>query len=150
VEDLTKESSHAEVEAPTVYGDSAYGTGSFLSRLQDSGIKSRCKAALATAPGDHFRKDQFTIDLEKGTVGCPAGKTVQFQLSRHGSAQASFGALCSGCSLRPRCTSARGGRTIAIGPHEAVLTEARRTQAEASWRTDYRATRPKSNARSVI
>lgn len=143
VEDLTKASSQAEAEPATVYGDSAYGTGSFLTSLRESGITSRCKTRLAVAPADHFRKDQFAIDLEQGTVGCPAGNTVKIMFPQKGRGEASFGALCSACSLRARCTSARAGRTITLGPHEAVLVEARRLQGEASWRADYRATRPK-------
>jgi hypothetical protein len=143
VEDLTPESSQAEAEPATVYGDSAYGTGSFLTSLQDSGITSRCKARLAIAPADHFSKDQFAIDLEKGTVGCPAGNIVKILFAKKGGGEASFGALCSTCSLRARCTSARAGRTIKFGPHETVLAEARRLQREDHWRADYRATRPK-------
>jgi hypothetical protein len=143
VEDLTTESSHAEAEPATVYGDSAYGTGTFLTSLRDSGITSRCKTRLATAPADHYSKDRFTIDLEKGTVGCPAGNIVKILFAQKGGGEASFGALCSACSLRARCTSARAGRTIKFGPHEAVLVEARRLQGETSWRADYRATRPK-------
>jgi len=143
VEDLTTESSQAEAEPATVYGDSAYGTGTFLTSLRDSGITSRCKTRLATAPADHFSKDRFAIDLEKGTVGCPAGNTVKILFAQKGGGEASFGALCAACSLRARCTSAHAGRTIKFGAHEAVLAEARRLQDEASWRADYRATRPK-------
>src|SRR5215207_4319798 len=44
----TKESAEAR---PTVYGDNAYGTGEFHSRLGEAGIESRCKTQAPTAAG---------------------------------------------------------------------------------------------------
>lgn len=46
------------------------------------------------------------------------------------------------------CTTAGGGRRVPAGPHEQVLTDARARQSDPAWVADYRATRPKSNARS--
>jgi hypothetical protein len=54
-----------------------------------------------------------------------------------------FGAACASCPLAPQCTTARGGRTISIGPHEEHLARARTAQQDPAWRQDYRATRPK-------
>jgi IS5 family transposase len=54
-----------------------------------------------------------------------------------------FGDACVDCPLRSQCTTASGGRTIGISPHEQALARARKRQAEQSWRDDYRATRPK-------
>ncbi|TFH29192.1 MAG: IS1182 family transposase [Myxococcales bacterium] len=142
IEDLLEERSETDGEQATVYGDSAYGTGEFLSSLQDSGIDSKCKTQPANAPADHFRKDRFAIDLEQGTVTCPAGHTVEFPSPRVGRGLVSFGALCTACPLRSQCTSSVHGRTITIGPHEAVLAEARQRQSKDTWRADYRATRP--------
>ena len=56
---------------------------------------------------------------------------------------ARFGAACRVCPLAARCTTARDGRTITIGPHEARLAAARTRQADPAWKADYRATRPK-------
>jgi hypothetical protein len=134
----------AERRAPgddptTVYGDNAYGTGAFQERLDDAGIDSRCKTQEPTAAGGLFAKDRFAIDLAEGTVTCPAGVTVGIR--RH--AMAYFGDACVDCPLRSQCTTASGGRTIGISPHEQALARARKRQAEQSWRDDYRATRPK-------
>ena len=41
------------------------------------------------------------------------------------------------------CTKSPTGRTICVGPFEAVLDRARRRQADPDWAEDYRATRPK-------
>ena len=91
-----------------------------------------------------FPKDRFTIDLDGKTVTCPAGVTVPIRAAtgRHAGA-ARFGAACRACPLAARCTTAKEGRTITIGPHEGRLAAARIRQADPAWRADYRATRPK-------
>ena len=93
---------------------------------------------------DHFPKDRFSIDLDSKTVTCPAGVTVPIRPApgRH-AGTARFAAACRACPLAARCTTAREGRTITIGPHEARLAVARIRQADPAWKADYRATRPK-------
>ena len=128
---------------PTVYGDSAYGSGEFQGLLQQSRINSRCRTQLAAAPGGRFTKDRFDVDLLSGTVTCPAGTTVAIRARGDGSGTAAFGAACHGCALRGDCTSAAGGRTVRIGANEAVLAASRARQRDPAWRNDYRAVRPK-------
>src|SRR6266545_4685287 len=132
---------------PTVYGDSAYGTGPLLERLHAAGIDPRVKVQAPVAPGGHFTKDQFQIDLAAGTVTCPAKRTAPIVYNpnpghrHHG--QASFGPACATCPLASRCTSAAGGRTITITAYEHELTAARARQADPARAADYRSTRPK-------
>ena len=128
---------------PTVYGDSAYGSGEFQGLLQQSRINSRCRTQPAAAPGGRFTKDRFGVDLLSGTVTCPAGTTVAIRARGDGSGTAAFGAACHGCALRGRCTDAAGGRTVRISANEAVLAASRARQQDPSWRNDYRAVRPK-------
>jgi hypothetical protein len=133
--------------APTVYGDSAYGTGPLLASLHTAGIDPRVKIQAAVAPKGHFTKDQFRIDLAAGTITCPAKRTAPILYNpnpghrHHG--QASFGPACTTCPLRGRCTSAAAGRTITITAYEAELAAARARQADPDRAADYRATRPK-------
>jgi hypothetical protein len=133
--------------APTVYGDSAYGTGPLLASLHTAGIDPRVKVQAAVAPTGHFAKDQFRIDLAAGTVTCPAKRTAPIVYNpnprhrHHG--QASFGEACQSCPLRGQCTSARAGRTVTITVYEAELAAARARQADPDLAADYRATRPK-------
>jgi Transposase DDE domain/Transposase domain (DUF772) len=132
---------------PTVYGDSAYGAGPLLAGLHAAGIDPRVKIQAAVAPGGHFTKDRFRIDLAAGVVTCPAGCTAPIVYNpnpghrHHG--QASFGPACASCPLRGRCTSAQAGRTVTITAYEAELAAARARQAEPDRAADYRATRPK-------
>lgn len=127
-----------------VYGDAAYGSGELLERLEDAGVRSGIKVQPPATVNGHFPKDLFTIDLDAKTVTCPAGATVPIQArgGRH-SGQARFGAACQDCPLATQCTTAKEGRTITIGPHEARLAAARQTQANPAWQADYKATRPK-------
>jgi hypothetical protein len=133
--------------APTVYGDSAYGTGPLLASLHTAGIDPRVKVQAPVAPNGHFTKDQFRIDLAAGTVTCPAKRTAAIvyhpdpRHRHHG--QASFGPACTTCPLRGRCTSAAAGRTVTITAYEHELAAARARQADPARAADYRATRPK-------
>jgi hypothetical protein len=127
-----------------VYGDAAYGAGELQERFEDSDIANRCKVQPASAPqGGLFSKDEFDIDLQAGTVGCPAGQTAPIRPARGGGGTAEFGRWCWDCPLASQCTSAAGGRTVRIGRHERVLARERAAQADPAWQADYRATRPK-------
>jgi hypothetical protein len=136
-----------QAPTPIVYGDSAYGTGPLLARLHAAGIDPRVKVQAAVAPGGHFTKQQFRIDLAAGVVTCPARRTAPIVYNanprhrHHG--QASFGPACATCPLRGQCTSAAAGRTVTITPYEAELAAARARQADPARAADYRATRPK-------
>jgi len=130
-------------QAPTVYGDSAYGTAEFQEYLDEHGVDSRCKTQPPSAAGGMFTKDAFGIDLEADTVTCPAGVTTPIQRDSHGDGTARFGPACAGCPLREQCTNAPGGRSVAVGRHEAALATARARAKDPAWAADYRATRPK-------
>ena len=129
---------------PAVYGDAAYGSGELIAQLDDAGICNGIKCQPPAAVKDHFPKDRFAIDLDGKTVTCPAGVTVPIRpaTGRH-AGTARFAAACQSCPLAARCTTAKEGRTITIGPHEARLAAARVRQADPAWKADYRATRPK-------
>jgi len=126
----------------TVYGDAAYGAGELLATLAGAGATAMCKVQPPTAPGGRFSKADFTIDPAARTVTCPAERVASLRTVGRG-AIASFGPVCAGCPLATRCTTAAGGRTISVGPHEALLVRARAIQRDPAWRADYRATRPK-------
>ena len=70
------------------------------------------KTAPPSALGGLFAKDRFVVDLEAGTVTCPAGNTVVISLWPSGAGAAHFGPACAACALREACTRAKDGRTI--------------------------------------
>jgi hypothetical protein len=128
-------------QAPIVYGDAAYGTGGLLADLAQRGVTAMTKVAAPTAPAGHFTKAQFRIDLDQGTVTCPARLKVPIVPARQGGV-ARFGRACAVCPLASACTSSRAGRTVTIHPHETRLQAARQRQQDPTWRADYRAHRP--------
>ena len=108
-----------------VYGDSSYGSGQARAAYRDAGHDTVIKPGpLRPAVPGGFTIDDFTIDEQAGTVTCPAGITRPMSKTR----TVTFGAACAGCPLRPRCTTAKDGRSMAIHPHEDLLRAAR-TQA---------------------
>jgi Transposase domain (DUF772) len=95
------------------YGDSAYGTGDLRGKIDDAGHEAVIKPKPLQAPVEGgFTVDDFTVDEQAGTVGCPAGHTRPLSRTR----VASFGALCRECPLRERCTKSKTGRKIVLPP----------------------------------
>jgi len=130
-----------ENEPLSVYGDSAYGTGEVLDKLEHADAEIYAKTQVPTAPEGRFPKDKFKIDLDAATVTCPAGHTVA--LTGTGRRQvAKFADRCAGCPLANQCTGSKRGRTIHVGRHEQQLARARERQQDPDWTTGYNATRP--------
>ena len=126
----------------SVYGDSAYGSGELVNKLEQADAQVNCKVQPPVSPGGRFSKDAFSIDLNGGTVTCPAGNTTLLRPFGEGRI-AKFAAACAGCPLADRCTTAKEGRTIYVGPYEEQLARARQRQSDPAWKADYKATRPK-------
>ncbi len=133
---------HDDDGKPIVYGDSAYGSGVSLARLDEMGAIAMTKVQTPSAPGGRFTKDHFKIDLETQTVTCPNDVTAPLIPTRSG-AQARFGTVCASCPLRSDCTASPTGRVVTVGPYEALLAAARARQKDPAWQQDYRAHRPK-------
>jgi len=131
-----------DVQRLSVYGDSAYGSGELVNTLEQADAEVNCKVQPPVAPGGRFAKDAFQIDLESGTVSCPAGHTVTLKPAGDGQL-AQFGQACTGCPLAAKCTTSPDGRTVHVGPYEQQLTRARERQQDPAWKADYTATRPK-------
>ena len=141
VEDLLAD--HADDEdKPAVVGDSAYADGATRARLEDEGYEVLSKTPPARNSTGGFPKDRFAIDPDARTATCPAERTVAIRPTRGGGGRASFAPHCATCPLRAGCTSARGGRTITVHPHEALLQRARRDQSDPEWAERYRSDRP--------
>jgi hypothetical protein len=123
-----------------VLGDSAYGTGEARAALANAGHTAVIKPApLRPAVPGGFTTDEFTVDATAATVTCPAGITRPIPPSRG----VTFGAACRDCPLRPRCTTAKDGRSLTLHHHDALLRAARRDWAGCEdLRADYRQHRP--------
>jgi IS5 family transposase len=122
-----------------VLADSAYGSGQTRASLRAAGHTQTIKPIpLRYAVPGGFTKDDFTIDLAAGTVGCPGGHTVA--ITRTG--KAVFGVRCRTCPLASRCTTAKTGRSLSLHPHEDEMIAARRRAEEPYFVESYRRWRP--------
>ena len=93
-----------------VLADSAYASGEALDAFAAAGYGTAIKP-IDRKPriAGGFTRDDFTIDTDAQTVTCPAGHTKAIK-----SGAARFGALCGGCPLRARCTTAAAGRSVTV------------------------------------
>lgn len=122
-----------------VLGDSAYGTGELRDHLASTNKAATIKPPpLRPAVAGGYTLDDFELDDSAGTLTCPAGVSVT--LTTKG--RADFGANCSTCPLRPRCTTAKGGRVVVLNPHHRLLAAARAQAATDEFDAVYRRWRP--------
>jgi hypothetical protein len=126
-----------------VYGDASYGTAEIIEHIENAGGEADVKVQSPSSAKGMFSKDAFEIDLDAGTVQCPAGQLIQIRMSKNAGGVAEFGSHCEGCTLRDKCTASKRGRTIRIHPKEQTLTRSRQRQKDPAWKARYRATRPK-------
>ncbi len=133
---------HDEQDKPEVLGDSAYADGATRETLEEKGFSVTAKCPPVRNATGLFTKDRFEVDLVTQSVTCPAGQRVGINPTRDGGGRASFKVHCTTCPLRRGCTKSRAGRTISLGPHEAVLGRARAEQKDPGWMERYRADRP--------
>jgi hypothetical protein len=82
--------------------------------------------------------DDFTHDSAAATLTCPAGITRR--VSTKGTA--TFGAACSSCPLRARCTTAATGRKVSLGEHHQLQREHRARAEHPDFQAVYRQHRP--------
>ena len=104
-----------------MYGDSAYGSGELVDKLEKADAQVNCKVQPPVSPGGRFSKDAFSIDLNARHRELPSGEHQALRPFGEGRI-AKFAAACAGCPLAEnRCTSAKEGRTIYVGPYEEQL-----------------------------
>lgn len=122
-----------------VLGDSAYASGDMLATLDARKWEPVLKPwPLRPAVPGGFTLDDFTHDPLAATLTCPAGVTRA--ASPNGTV--TFGAACSGCPLRSRCTTAKDGRTVSLGEHHQLQREHRQRASDPGFQDTYRRHRP--------
>jgi IS5 family transposase len=122
-----------------VLADSAYGTGDMLAALTSAGLMPVIKPwPLRPTVEGGFSLDDFTVDEAAGTMTCPNGLTRTITAKR----RVTFGAACTGCPLRARCTASPRGRKIALHEHDALQRQHRQRATNPAFQDDYRTHRP--------
>jgi Transposase DDE domain/Transposase domain (DUF772) len=124
------------IEVGTLLGDMAYSDGDVREDVEAEGADLVAKVPPATNAGGRFPKTDFTVDLEAGTVTCPAGNTtsdarpIKDHKGRRAVAYRFDAATCAACPLRDQCTAGKGGRQIVVGRHHERIEKARAAQAD--------------------
>jgi transposase len=128
-----------------ILGDTAYGTGPVRAELDERSVAVLAPVPEAPAKGDRLLKRDFAIDIELGTVSCPAGQLAEIRTEPSGQRRARFAkAGCDRCPLRGRCVQpAQGCRTILLAPEEELLLAARQALNDPDNAEHLRRTRPR-------
>jgi hypothetical protein len=128
-----------------VLGDTAYGIGAVRAELAERGVDVLAQVFEGHVADGRLGKRDFVVDLEAGTVVCPAGQTAAIRTEPSGQRRARFAkAGCDTCALRERCVSpANGSRQILIAPDEELLIAARHALADPATAEHLRRTRPR-------
>ena len=122
-----------------VLADSAYGSGEMLAALALTDHIPVIKPwPLRSAVAGGFTLDDFAVDEAAGTATCPNGITRTITAKR----RVTFGAACTGCPLRDRCTASPRGRKLELHEHDALQREHRQRAADPAFQDTYRTHRP--------
>ena len=127
-----------------VLGDTAYGTGPVRADMAERNVEVLAPVPEAPVKAGRLGKRDFRVDLDAGTVTCPAGQIASIRTEPSGQRRASFSKrVCDACPLRQRCVTARGARQILIAPDEELLIAARRALEDPATAEHLRRTRPR-------
>lgn len=127
-----------------VLGDMAYGNGVVRSELAERGVDVLAPVPEGTVVEGQLGKRDFRIDLEAGTVTCPAGHSVAITTSKKGARRAGFStSACRACPLKARCCPTTARRQVAMSEHEPLMIAARHTLADPVTAEHLRRTRPR-------
>ncbi|MEJ2204306.1 MAG: IS1182 family transposase [Gemmatimonadota bacterium] len=132
---LMEQHGHRGLKPEAYVGDMAYSPAELREGAAARGTEMVARVPPATAPAGCFSKDAFTIDLEAGSITCPAGEVTHASADRvsRGGTFYFDGTVCSACTLREACTRRAPevmrregrGRSIRLHPLEAILQRAR-------------------------
>ena len=128
-----------------VLGDTAYGTGPVRAELAERGVEVLAPLAPGMVKLGRLGKRDFQIDLDAGTVTCPAGELAAIRTQPKGARTARFAkAACDRCPLRDRCVQpAAGCKSVLLAPNEELLIAARQALDDPVTAEHLRRTRPR-------
>jgi IS5 family transposase len=122
-----------------VLADSAYGSGEMLAALARTAHTPVIKPwPLRPAVEGGFTLDDFTVDEAAGIVTCPNNITRTITAKR----RVTFGAACTGCPFRARCTTSGQGRKLVLHEHDALQRQHRHRATDPAFTHAYRTHRP--------
>jgi hypothetical protein len=133
--DLLKDVKRQPVPLVDLYIDRGYLASAAVNDERVAGVEVHCKA-FPLHNANRFTKADFVLDLDAGTLRCPAGQTVA---CAPGTTARFPTKVCGDCPRRAECTTATGrGRSVAIHEQEAFFVELRRIQKTREGRAELR------------
>jgi hypothetical protein len=107
-------------------GDNAYAAPEYRA----AALKRGTAILTPTAEAKPYDKDNFALDEEAGTVTCPAGETAT--IGKGGKVKFTR-KTCGACPYQGECNPGGKGRTLTIGPHEALQRSLRAAARSGAW-----------------
>lgn len=138
---LIDEAKSDGIDIEKLYGDSAYSDFEEMEKR-----KEEMEFCIKVKPSHNgtggYTKDEFEIDLNRGTVTCPEGNVKEFKaqniLEERKEVSVHFSEkTCRDCLQRGQCTQCKDGRRILIHPYEDKLREQRMYQKTKEFKEDY-------------
>jgi hypothetical protein len=127
-----------------ILGDTAYGNGPVRAELAEREVEVLAPVPEGKVEDGVLGKRDFEIDLDAGTVRCPAGQVVPVSTSKTGFRGANFTrAMCRDCPLKDRCCPNKPRRQLRIMEHEELLQAGRRALRDPVTSDHLRRTRPR-------
>ena len=124
--------------------DAGYFSASHLAECDRRGQQVVVSEARQRFLKDPYHKDRFIYDEHSDSFTCPQGQTLAFVRIQHANGvplrlYRTSGAVCQACPAFRACTKAREiGRSLAIGPHDAVLRRHRAWMSTSVAKEAYR------------
>ena len=115
------------VRAETTLADAGYHSGSNLDECARRGQQVVMPESQGRALESPYHKDRFAYDEASDSYRCPEGQMLRFARTKRTRQTMmrlyrSTGAVCRACPAFGTCTTdRRHGRSLEIGPHDAVL-----------------------------
>jgi len=127
-----------------ILGDTAYGIGPVRAELAEREVQVLAPVPEAPVKEGRLPKRAFEIDLEAGTVTCPAGQVAPIRTEPSGTRRAGFATqACQACPLKERCCPTQRRRQILIASEEEHLIAARQALDDPETAEHLRRTRPR-------
>ena len=127
------------MEIKELYGDSAFSVWEVIEKYE--GIDFVTKVVDSMNPDGLYTKDDFVIDPVEGTVRCPEGYEMKYDVEltrQRKETKVLFPRrYCGSCPQKERCTKSKRGRQITIHPYEDRLQQQRQYQRTQEFRERY-------------
>ena len=133
-------------KAEVTLADAGYHSGNGLEECERRGQQVVIPETRQRLLGDPYHKDRFTYDEHSDSYICPQGQTLSFLgIDRTRSRapkrlyQVASATVCRTCPAFGACTkNHRHGRSLKIGPHDAVLRRHRAWMSTSEAKQAYR------------